>query len=205
MVNIDASLPFSQGFGMSAAACLSAAYATAECLGISKIQALYAAHTAEVRSRTGLGDVIASYHGGVEYRNAPGVTSPKNIHTIPADLEIVLCIIGPPMSTQSILSDKKKMKIIQSIGNACVDTLEKKPTIDQFFQLAWNFTKNTGLATKSILDAIAAVQPYGQASMCMLGNAVFATGDNQKISEALESYGHLIYVKSERMGVRIIK
>ena len=72
-VKIKQELPEGQGFGMSAASSLSASYALSSLLGLSKIDAIKAAHSAEVQLRTGLGDVIASAFGGIEVRREPGL------------------------------------------------------------------------------------------------------------------------------------
>jgi len=203
-VDIEVELPWSQGFGMSGAGCLSAAYALCECLGLPKIQALHAAHRTEVQFRTGLGDVMASYHGGVELRIKPGVLSQGYIRKIPGDIDLVLCITGDPMNTKDVLTNEEQMDIIQTSGKTCIDALVAQPGIDRFFDLSWKFTQETGLATQKILDAVTAVRQVGQASMCMLGNAVFATGEPKKVSDALKPYGPIIHLTTESKGARLL-
>jgi pantoate kinase len=96
------------------------------------------------------------------------------------------------------------MNIIQASGKTCVDSLEMNPTVDHFFELAWKFTRETGLATQRILDAVTKAHRVGHASMCMLGNAVFATGDIQELSHVLARYGQIIHAKSDSNGVRVL-
>ena len=96
------------------------------------------------------------------------------------------------------------MKRVQEIGKSCTDTLLKDPTIPHFFKLCRYFTKETGLASQKILKALKDANKYGYASMCMLGNTVFATGDIHLLSKSLEKYGQILVTKSDAQGVRII-
>jgi pantoate kinase len=108
------------------------------------------------------------------------------------------------MHTSEILRNEEKMKRIQEIGKSCTDSLLKDPTIPHFFKLCWYFTKETGLASQKILQALKDANKHGYASMCMLGNTVFATGDIQLLSKSLEKYGQIFVTKSDMQGVRII-
>ena len=87
---IDNDLPMSQGFGMSAAGVLSTAYALTSCLHLSLEDAVKAAHAAEVKLMTGLGDVLGSKTGGFEIRSDPGLPPWGFIQKIPLKKEMVL-------------------------------------------------------------------------------------------------------------------
>ena len=93
-------LPIGQGFGMSAAGVLSSCLAICKCLGLSNEDALKAAHMAEVQLRTGLGDVISSFFGGIEIRKSPGLPPWGFIEHIPGNFDIVLCVIGKKIDTK---------------------------------------------------------------------------------------------------------
>jgi pantoate kinase len=55
-----------------------------------------------------------------------------------------------------------------------------------------------------VRKAIQVAQMHGLASMCMLGNAVFAVGDTDKIFQNLLSLGKPIVCNVNKKGLRII-
>ena len=197
-------LPVSQGFGMSAAGAFSASLAIASLLKLPRDQALVAAHYAEVQSRTGLGDVVASCFGGVEIRRKAGLPPWGVVEHIPGDADIVLCVIGKKVETKHVLSDPKKISEIIVLGQRCVDQLLKKPSLEHLFELSYFFTCKSGLADKKVLGAIQAVEPYGMASMCMLGNSVFARGRTTELMDVLSGYGEVFCCSIDKEGARLI-
>lgn len=203
-VNNTLELPVGQGFGMSAAACLAVSFALSECLHLPLRNALYAAHQAEVELQTGLGDVSAAFAGGIEIRKEPGVISEKAIQQIPGCPNVVLGVIDSSIKTEQILSDKIKMKKITNLGKICTDELLTHPTIDHFFSLAQRFTKDSGLASDKILQAIAEANIPGMASMCMLGNAVFAQGTVKELVRILKQFGSVYQTRVDIVGTRLI-
>ena len=198
-------LPLSQGFGMSAASALSVSYAVATCLDISLDVAVKAAHAAEISLKTGLGDVIGSWHGGFEIRSKPGLPPDGVIENFSQKCDMVLCVVDRGMATKEILSDEYKQESIDVFGGSCTDDLLKNPTIAQFFMLSELFTRKTGLANKRVLRAIDAAKPYGLASMCMLGNAIFATGETKKLVEILKNHGDVFVTEIDMNGARVLK
>ncbi len=197
-------LPIGQGFGMSAAGALSASYALAKLLEQPTTEAMKAAHAAEVQLRTGLGDVIASCFGGVEIRKQPGLPPWGLIEHIPGKYQLVLCVIGRKLDTRKILTDTTKMNDIVVYGKYCTKKLLEKPSVEHFFMLSQLFTKKTGLAYDRVLQAIDAANHFGMASMCMLGNAVFAVGETDKLCQTLSSFGKECVCLSDDAGARII-
>jgi pantoate kinase len=197
-------LPIGQGFGMSGASALSATLACAKIVGLSSIDALKASHFAEIKLGSGLGDVMGSNFGGVEIRRSPGLPPWGLIEHIPGNFEVVLCVIGKVMNTKNILSDKTKIDKIIDYGNYCTKKLLENPSIENFFYLSRVFAKKTTLANKKILDAINAVADYGNASMCMLGNSVFAVGETLKISSILSEFGQVYICQIDEYGARIL-
>ena len=197
-------LPLSQGFGMSAASALSVAYAVATCLHLPLDDAVKAAHTAELTLKTGLGDVIGSLRGGFEIRSIPGLPPYGVIKNMYYNLDMVLCVVGKGLSTKDILLDRKKQKTIDIIGGFCTDELLKNPSVENFFTLSELFTRKTGLANKCVIQAIDAAKNYGMASMCMLGTAVFATGNTKKLVETLKEFGEVIVTTIDLKGVRVL-
>ena len=198
-------LPFGQGFGMSAATALSATYACAEIMGVSKNDAMKASHFAEVYLRTGLGDVMASSFGGIEIRKSAGLPPWGVIEHIPGQFELVLCIIGKKLETKKVLQDPNKSARIIDYGKYCIKNMIQKPSVENLFHLSETFTKKTELANKTILDAIDAAQNFGQASMCMLGNSVFAIGKTDELSKVLSAFGRVYVCRVDELGARIVQ
>ncbi|MEW5759902.1 MAG: GHMP kinase, partial [Candidatus Thermoplasmatota archaeon] len=97
--------------------------------------------------------------------------------------EIYACVIGKEIKTKDILSSKEKCRKINESGKKCVNSIIKKPTLENLFKLSKEFAITTGLASSEIIDAIEEVNKYGMASMCMLGNSLFGVGEVKKIFE----------------------
>ncbi|RLF30721.1 MAG: hypothetical protein DRM98_06425 [Thermoplasmata archaeon] len=198
-------LPMSQGFGMSAAGALSATYALAKLLGVSKNDAMRASHYAEVQLKTGLGDVIASCFGGIEIRKTAGLPPWGVIEHIPGKFDIVLCIVGKKVDTKKVLSDSSRIGKIIDYGKYCTKKILEKPSVENLFKLSQVFTEKTDLADKQVLEAIEAANQYGKASMCMLGNSIFAMGETEKLYRVLSSFGKVFVCSVDELGARVIE
>jgi pantoate kinase len=198
-------LPVSQGFGMSAAGALSATLATANLLHLSRPTAIKAAHYAEVQLRTGLGDVVACSFGGIEVRREPGLLPWGMIEHIPGAYDVVVCVIGEKMETKKILTDTKKMQDLAVLGRSCTKKLLDQPSVEHLFSLAGEFTKKSGLASPRVLEAIEAANQYGMASMCMLGNSVFALGNTPMLQRILAHYGKVWCCAVDQDGAQLLR
>jgi pantoate kinase len=198
-------LPISQGFGMSAAGALSAALATAEILDAPMYAALEVAHEAEILHRTGLGDVAALSKGGVTFRRVEGLPPQGRVDRIRADVELVLAVVGPPISTPTVLSDQDARERINLIGKECVEGLEFSPSLANFFRLSREFAMRTGLATKQIEEALTEIDDLGPSSMVMLGNSVFASGDLDEQEKILSKFGQTFRVRVDWKGPRVVE
>ncbi|MEA2055568.1 MAG: pantoate kinase [Candidatus Thermoplasmatota archaeon] len=205
IVKTNLELPIGQGFGMSSASALSATYALAEILNCPKTDAMKASHFAEVQLKTGLGDVVASCFGGIEIRKEPGLPPWGIIEHIPGNYDVVLCVIGKELGTKKILLDQSKLSGIMSYGKYCTKKLLEAPSIENLFLLSQTFTEKTKLANKKVLDAIKLVNNFGMASMCMLGNSVFAIGKTNDISTALLQFGNVYICKVDECGASLLK
>ena len=197
-------LPVSQGFGMSAGGALSASLALTRLLGLPKTLAIQAAHFAEVQLRTGLGDVVASSFGGIEIRREAGLPPWGMLEHIPGKYEVVLCVMGEKIETTKILTDKVRVNDIMLYGRYCIKKLLEKPSIENFFILSQKFTRNSALASDQVLKAIDAVRPFGRASMCMLGNSVFAIGETKALCNILSGFGTVFCGLVDELGARIL-
>ena len=198
-------LPISQGFGMSAGGALSSTLALADLLKLPRENAVKAAHYAEVQLRTGLGDVIASNFGGIEIRRKAGLPPWGMQEHIPGKFDMVLCVIGKEIKTKKILSDAARLREIASYGQYCTKKLLEKPSVEHLFSLAWEFTQKIGLADVTVLQAIKATHQYGKASMCMLGNSVFAIGNTPMLCKTLSEFGTVFCCTVDEQGARVLK
>jgi pantoate kinase len=197
-------LPLGQGFGMSAASVVSSSYALSKIMNFSYYEAIKASHYSEIYHKTGLGDVISCSFGGIEIRSKPGIPPWGVIEHIIGDYELVICIVDEIIETNKILNDTNKLKLISKYGNYCTDKIKESPTIENLFFLSKLFTEKTNLGTKKVLEALKVANKYGKASMCMLGNSIFAIGKTNKLCEKLKSYGNIFVCNVDELGARII-
>jgi len=205
VVKTKLDLPISQGFGMSAASAVSASYALARIIGVSSTDALKASHFAEVQLKTGLGDVLASCFGGIEIRKHPGLPPWGLIEHIPGNYDLVLCVVGKKLDTKKILLDSEKANDIINYGRYCTKKLLEKPSIENLFLLSRIFTEKTNLAEKRVLEAIETASRFGMASMCMLGNSLFAIGERDKLCQTLSSFGEVFVCNVDEYGARVLE
>jgi pantoate kinase len=181
-VSTTLDLPVSQGFGMSAAGSLSASIALAAILGKNRQRAFEAAHFAEIEQGGGLGDVSALHKGGITIRKKAGLPPVGKVLRIDGEPEVVLCVIGKKILTKSVLSNPSKARKINATGSSKVDELLKRPSIYRLMELSYQFSLESGLASRKILEAMSAASKLGMASMSMLGTSVFAIGDTAGLS-----------------------
>ena len=198
-------LPMGQGFGTSAAGALSAAQATSDLLGLPFRVALRAAHEAELSNRTGLGDVAALSRGGLTFRRKEGLPPFGIIDRINAEPEVVLCVVGGPISTPKVLGDPGKRKAVNEVGKECVKQMALSPTLATLMRLSRKFMSDTDLATKEVEEAVKAAEEYGPASMAMLGNSVFAVGHVKDQDRVLSEMGTTFRCKVDWRGPRLLE
>jgi pantoate kinase len=199
-------LPLGQGFGMSGAGALSACLSLVELIeNISTEDAIRAAHFAEVQSRKGLGDVIASCFGGIEIRKEPGLPPWGVIEHIPGQFEIVLCVIGKKIDTKKVLINQSLVNQISEYGRLYTKKILEKPSIENFFKLSKEFTFKTNIADENIKNAIVEIENYGLASMCMLGNSIFAVGKTQDLCRILSKHGEIYLCFVDEGGARVLE
>lgn len=173
-VEIETALPVGAGFGVSGAATLGTAMATATVLDEPRSEQtlIELAHTAEVKAHTGLGDVVAQARGGVPIRLAPGAAGA--LDGIPATGRIEYLALGD-LSTAQVLTDDTTR--LSAAGTAALDRLRETPTLDTLFDAAREFAIEADLLTPAVREAITAVEAAGgTAMMSMLGETVIARG-----------------------------
>jgi len=199
-VESETDLPVGGGFGVSGAGACSTALAVDRALGLGKTynELSYVAHVAEVKNRTGLGDVAGMTLGGVVIRLRPG--TPFMLDRIPVASRDIYCVHFGPISTKSVLSDPKEKALINEAGKKCLKELLKAPTFEHFVRLSREFSVSTGLISDKALDAVEAVEAFdGMASMAMLGDTVFST-----TPDGLSGFGKVMKSKISLCGAHSI-
>jgi pantoate kinase len=182
-VTTTSNLPSGSGFGLSAAALLSSITAADALfsLGMERETIVALAHECEIVHASGLGDVVACAGGGLVCRQTPGLAG--DIIRITGLTDRIFTVHFGPLTTADVLS---RPEIMQRIERAFVPGCPA--TLQEFFTCARTFARETGLVTPAVADVLGACDDAGiAASMTMLGNGVFATGDGAE--EILSEFG----------------
>ncbi len=180
IVNIRSELPLGCGFGLSGASALASAYALNKLLRLKKTKKQLAmiAHIAEVENGTGLGDVVNQYYGGflVKYKPSYQFT----IKRIPINNKKIYYNYFSSINTKNIISNQK---IKNKINRAGLNSLKKIKLLNKkninlknLIKISKEFSINSGLLkNKKVINIINNIEKRnGNASMIMLGNAVFS-------------------------------
>ncbi|MHA2363482.1 MAG: pantoate kinase [Candidatus Hodarchaeales archaeon] len=182
-------VPMGSGFGASAAGALSTVFAIRDTLDLdySDLDLWQIAHTAEIYSQSGLGDILGLYTGGFEFREipgAPGIGKTKKIKGFTDDYKIMTISLGP-LSTKMILTDPKLRKKINSIGYDTIEQFKQYLTFQSFLEYANDFTNKVELISdelKTILTKLHNLKSVHGAQI-MLGDGLFLFYlDNNEIS-----------------------
>ena len=182
-VAVESALPLSCGFGLSGASTLAAAYAIDRLLGLGMAAEALAlhAHVAEVENLTGLGDVCAQYHGGCLVKLAPGSPLVAQRLAVPDGEPIHFRYFGP-LSTREVLSDPRRAAAVNQSADAALRQLSgltgrDRVPVSECVRISRQFAGDSGLMTDPrVREGVASVEACGgEASMIMLGHAVFST------------------------------
>ena len=206
-VDVTLDLPLSQGFGMSGAGVLASLIALNEATGRRKgLQKLgQAAHSAEVRSRTGMGDVYPQLLGGMDVRIRPGAPGWGRVETYPQERALVLAVLGPPLPTSKVLGYPEEMSRINQAGGALVDQFAEAPTWEGLFRMGRQFARAIGPLNPVTEAALRATDAAGMSSLTMLGNSLFAAGDVEALERALSPFGPTIRCAVDNQGARLTR
>lgn len=203
LVETTLKIPVGAGFGASGAGALSAALALNEALSLDLTlkELAGAAHVAEVKNMTGLGDVTGMTFGGVVVRKKAGAPFFGIIDKIPCGIPTISWVSFGEIHTKSVLSDDLKKKNINTAGKSRLKELLKKPTLENFFLRSAAFSKDIELMSPQVKDAIEAVEAAGGlASQAMLGDTVFAINDN----DALLEFGEVHKSRMSNAGAHLL-
>ena len=187
-VTIENDLPVGQGFGMSASGAIAAAYCACIIEGKSLDTAFLNAHIAEVVGGGGLGDVSAiTCKSHVPIRKEAGL--PPEGETVDSGLKfdkLSIAVFGEPLSTGSVLNDKKTSDKLRKFGSSCVNEFIEKSSVDVLFDLSRRFSDEIGLETPVMKKALKKL-PRG--AMCMLGHSIFTDAPIDVLEDmGLETY-----------------
>jgi pantoate kinase len=190
-------LPVGQGFGMSAAGALATALAVARLYGIPRQRAVEVAHLAELFGGGGLGGVAAILGGGLECRLRPGVPPWGRIVHRPFPLSLVVGIVGGPMPSQKVLSNRGTLERIAA-AYAAVAAGGTARTPAEFLDRSERFTDRVRLAPPKLVRILRAVRSDGGwAAQAMFGRTFFAAPRS-------EAARRRILLNLQRRGVHAI-
>jgi len=177
-VTAETPLPLGAGFGVSGAMALGTAYAVNAAYDCRRTEndLVAVAHRAEVEAGTGLGDVVAQARGGLPIRLEPGAPEHGRLDGVPASPCVEYLSFGS-VSTEEVLSGDTRA--LTAAGERALADLRERPTPDRLVSLSRRFAREADLLTDHVADAIAAVRAAGgDAAMAMLGDTVFAFGED---------------------------
>jgi len=209
-VTHEIDVPVGYGFGCSGAVALSLAIALNDALkyGYTKTKVAQIAHKAEIKCQTGLGDVLASYHGGFEIRiksGAPGVGEVQRIN--PKEKLEVVIICFNPISTKKFL--KEKISLINGLGGKMVQKLVKSQDMDEFQDMSIKFAKYIHVITPKMNKVIKDLHDNGiKCGIALFGETIFSLvpkDKKQKALEILKKYddGIIITSRIDNSGARL--
>ncbi|MFX1511344.1 MAG: pantoate kinase [Promethearchaeota archaeon] len=183
-------IPMSAGFGASAAGALGTAFALNELfeLELPIIKLFQIAHIAEVQNRSGLGDIIALFQGGLELRikaGAPGIGKTLSLQN-ENDLQIATVHLGS-ISTSSVLSNPFYRKLINQAGQKYIDTLKLTPSFTKFGELSERFTKSAGLLSSKLEQLFVKISKPLLKGQIMLGEGIFVLFSEEKQLDDINS------------------
>ena len=185
-IRLVSKLPLGCGFGLSGASALASSYAVNELLKLKKTKKELAiiSHISEVENKTGLGDVVNQFYGGFLLKLKP--SSYFAVKRLPIDGVDVYCRHFSAIETGSVISNHKLKESINksaAIGLKKIKTLlnrkegEKTPIkLGSIIKISREFALNSLLLKDCrVMDTIESIEKKnGNASMIMLGNAVFS-------------------------------
>jgi pantoate kinase len=197
-VAVESELPVGSGFGVSGAAALGTAFASNTVFDgeRSENDLVELAHVAEVKSGTGLGDVVSQARGGVPIRVEPGAPGHGVLDGVPTSSRVEYVTFGELSTAEVIEGDTTRLT---RAGERALGELRARPTLSRLVRLSRRFAREAGLLVPEVETAIDAVTDAGgEAAMAMLGRSVFAldtglsdAGYDPQVCETYPSGAHL--------------
>ncbi len=175
-VNHEFEVPLSAGYGASAAGAVGTAFCLNELfdIGLTEMEIFQVAHKAEVMTKSGLGDVIGLYQGGLEIRlkeGAPGFG--KTISMRDSENWNVATVHLGPLTTSTVLSDRRKRQVVNRAGEKILSSLISNPNFENFIFSARKFTEEVSLSSKKLKRYLDQLPKGIIGAQIMLGESFF--------------------------------
>ena len=206
----EISIPVGYGLGSSSAVALSLSYALDQALQtrLDKTKIGQIAHNAEVNCKTGLGDVLASYHGGFEVRVKAGAPGIGNVEKISTDKISIIMICFSPISTNKFI--KEKLSQINGLGGKMVNRLLESKNYEHFQDMSLEFANYVNVMTPRMQKLVDEFTKNNlKCGVALFGETIFSMiskDEENKVLEILEKYPEGIIIKSELddVGARVL-
>ncbi len=197
----EISIPVGYGLGSSGAVALSLSFALDQALETKLDKTIIGqiAHNAEVNCKTGLGDVLASFHGGFEIRVKPGAPGIGSVEKIFTDKISVIMICFSPISTNKFI--KERLSQINGLGGKMVNRLLESKDYEHFQDMSLEFAKFVDVITPRMQKLVNELSKNNiKCGVAFFGETVFSMipkEDEDKVLEILQKYPDGIIIKSE--------
>ena len=206
----EISIPVGYGLGSSSAVALSLSFALDQALKtkLDKTTIGQIAHNAEVNCKTGLGDVLASFHGGFEIRVKPGAPGIGNVEKIVTDKISIIMICFSPISTSKFL--KERLSQINGLGGKMVNRLLESKNYEHFQDMSLEFAKYIDVMTPRMQKLVNELSENNiKCGIALFGETVFSMipkENEDKVLKILQKYSDGIVIKSEldNVGARVL-
>ena len=206
----EVNIPVGYGLGSSSAVALSLSFALDQALKtkLDKTSIGQIAHNAEVNCKTGLGDVLASFHGGFEIRVKPGAPGIGNVEKIALDKISIIMICFSPISTNKFI--KERLSQINGLGGKMVNRLLESKSYDQFQDMSLEFAKYVDVMTPRIQKLVNELSKNQiKCGIALFGETIFSmipNEDENKVLKILQKYPEGIIIKSklDNYGARVL-
>ncbi len=173
-VRHEISVPVGYGLGCSGAVALSLAMALNEALGtgLTEEEVGQIAHSAEICCKTGLGDVLASFHGGFEIRTKPGGPGIGSLEKTESDARVFLVCFSP-MSTRKFIDER--IDTINGLGGRMVSRLSRSRDYGDFQDMSLEFARHVRVMTPRMSSVVDDLRRNGiGCGVALFGETVFS-------------------------------
>jgi pantoate kinase len=197
----DISIPVGYGLGSSSAVALSLSYALDQALQTKLEKTIIGkiAHNAEVNCKTGLGDVLASYHGGFEIRVKPGAPGIGHVEKISTEKISIIMICFSPISTNKFI--KERLSQINGLGGKMVNRLLESKDYEHFQDMSLEFAKYVNVMTPRMQKIVKELSKNEiKCGIALFGETIFSMIPQKqegRVLDILEKYSDGIIIKSE--------
>ena len=206
----EISIPVGYGLGSSSAVALSLSFALDQALNtkLDKTTIGQIAHNAEVNCKTGLGDVLASFHGGFEIRIKAGAPGIGDVEKISTEKISIIMICFSPISTNEFI--KERLSQINGLGGKMVNRLLESRDYQHFQDMSLEFAKYVDVMTPKMQKLVDELSDNNiKCGIALFGETIFSMipkEDEKKVLEILQRYPEGIIIKSEldNIGARVL-